>query len=134
MLRAGGVLPGTVLLLVVGLAGKWAASLAPHINYALFTIVFGMIIGNTVALCEVFAPGVVAYGLWLKTGIVLMGVRLALGDVVAIGRMGLLLVLIEIGVALYTASLLARCFGPSGNLGSLIGVGVGMQWLPQLEP
>ena len=61
----------------------------PNIEYVLWAIAFGLLVSNTVGIPEIFRPGVDTYEFWLKTGIVLMGVRFLLGDVVKLGGVSL---------------------------------------------
>jgi len=90
------LLPGMALLVVVGMAGKvLEKSIAtytkahhivfPNIEYVLWAIVAGLLISNTVGVPAVFRPGVATYEFWLKTGIVLLGARFLLGDVLKLG-------------------------------------------------
>lgn len=120
------MVPGVLALLAVGLAGKWVADYIPHMEYVLFAIAIGMLIANTVGVPRVLVPGINTYEFWLKTGIVLMGARLALQSVFAIGGVGLGLVVVEILVSIFVARYLARIFGLTEKLGDLIGVGVGI--------
>jgi uncharacterized membrane protein YadS len=86
------LLPGIVLLAVVGYAGKVTEQsisrsgkthhlFLPNIEYVLWAIVFGLMIANTIGVFEIFCPGVDTYEFWLRAGIVLLGVRFILGDV-----------------------------------------------------
>src|SRR2546428_114237 len=86
------LLPGVALLFSIGYAGKLSEALLrdygkahhlalPNIEYVLWAIVFGMVIANTVGVAQVFRPGVATYDFWLKAGIVLLGARFLLVDV-----------------------------------------------------
>ncbi|MCL5046951.1 MAG: YeiH family protein [Actinobacteria bacterium] len=119
-------IPGIALLLAVGYAGKIVANYVPHTEYVIWAIAIGMVIRNVIVLPQAFVPGIATYELWLKTGIVLMGVRLAIQSVAKIGATGLFLVLVEIAVSVLVALFLARFFKLSEKLGNLIGVGVGI--------
>ena len=88
-----GMIPGVLLLAVIGFAGKmteqWIAAYGrthhltlPNIEYVLWAIVFGLVISNTVGVPAIFRTGVETYEFWLKVGIVLLGVRFLLGDIV----------------------------------------------------
>ena len=99
--------PGIVLLFVVGYAGKfteqWLAAYGkahqltlPNIEYVLWAIVFGLIVSNTVGLPAIFRDGVDTYEFWLKIGIVLLGVRFVLGDIVKLGGVSLVCVVLEL--------------------------------------
>ena len=127
-------LPGVLLLIGVGLAGKYAEigwlALAkaqhwhvPDIEYVLWSIVIGLVITNTVGLHRVFKPGVTTYEFWLKIGIVLLGSRFVLGDVLKLGATSLLQILVDMTVAGAIIIAAARWFGLSGKLGSLLAIG-----------
>jgi len=91
--------PGVLLLIAVGLLGKYAQigwkSLAHHehwtvpdIEYVLWAIVIGLLVTNTIGLHRIFRAGVQTYEFWLKIGIVALGVRFVIGDVVKLGGIG----------------------------------------------
>src|SRR5438132_13930440 len=105
--RFARLLPGIALLFVIGYAGKVTEQLLrsygtahhlalPNIEYVLWAILFGLIIANTVGIAQVFRPGIATYEVWLKTGIVLLGARFLLGDVLKLGGISLALVAIEL--------------------------------------
>src|SRR5947208_1633490 len=90
------IVPGTLLLAVIGFAGKVTEqSIAaygkahnltlPNIEYVLWAIVFGLVVSNTVGVPAIFRTGVETYEFWLKAGIVLLGVRFLLVDFVKLG-------------------------------------------------
>src|SRR2546430_16831344 len=101
------VIPGVLLLAGVGYAGKlleqnvgayakahhWTF---PNIEYVLWAIILGLLISNTVGVPGVFRTGVATYEFWLKAGIVLLGARFLLGDILKLGSVSLVLVAIEI--------------------------------------
>ena len=133
-LRALRIVPGLVLLLVTGLAGKIveqsiasygkAHHLAlPNIEYVLWAIIFGLIIANTVGVPEVFRPGVDTYEFWLKAGIVLQGARFLFGDVLKLGGVSLACVAIELAVAIVLMTMLGRAFNLTPKLVSLLAIG-----------
>jgi uncharacterized integral membrane protein (TIGR00698 family) len=126
--------PGILLLIAIGFAGKWAQSELkiigtnththlPDIEYVLWAIVIGLIIANTVGLHPIFRPGVGTYELWLKIGIVLLGARFILGDLAKVGGVSLGLILIDGTIAVTTVLLLSKAFGLKGKLGSLLAIG-----------
>jgi len=128
------LVPGLVLLLATGLAGKVveqsitaygkAHHLAlPNIEYVLWAIIFGLIIANTVGVPEVFRPGVDTYDFWLKTGIVLQGARFLLGDMLKLGGVSLACVAVELALAIVLMTALGRTFGLSPKLTSLLSIG-----------
>lgn len=126
--------PGVLLLVVVGLLGKYAQigwnALAKHehwtvpdIEYVLWAILIGLLITNTVGLHPIFRPGVQTYEFWLKIGIVALGSRFILGDVLKLGGTSLIQILVDMTVAGAIILGAARLFGLSGKLGSLLAIG-----------
>src|SRR6516164_3564935 len=91
------LVPGLLLLAAVGFAGKVIEqSIArygkahhltlPNIEYVLWAILIGLVIANTVGVPKIFAAGVATYDFWLKVGIVLLGSRFLIGDVLRLGE------------------------------------------------
>src|ERR1700756_4887479 len=132
--RIGQLVPGLLLLVAVGYAGKFIErSIAqygrahhltlPNIEYVLWAILLGLVISNTIGVPEVFRAGVATYEFWLKAGIVLLGARFLLGDVLRLGGLSLVLVFIELAVALTFMTYLGRGFRLSPKLTTLLAVG-----------
>jgi uncharacterized integral membrane protein (TIGR00698 family) len=128
------LLPGVILLTAIGYAGKVteqsiaaygkAHHLAlPNIEYVLWSILFGLVISNTVGIPAAFRPGVDTYEFWLKAGIVFQGVRFVLGDVLKLGGASLVFVAIELGVSIALMTWLGRRFGLTPKLTSLLAIG-----------
>ena len=126
--------PGILLLIAVGVLGKyaqiWWNALAKHehwrvpdIEYVLWAIVIGLLITNTIGLHRIFRPGVLTYEFWLKVGIVVLGARFVLGDVAKLGGLSLIQILLDMAIAGTVIILVARAFGLSGKLGSLLAIG-----------
>ena len=126
--------PGVLLLIAVGLLGKyaeiWWLAIAkrehwtvPDIEFVLWAIVIGLLITNTVGLHPIFRPGVQTYDIWLKIGIVALGSRFVLGDIAKLGATSLVQILIDMVVAGTIIIAAARFFGLSGKLGSLLAIG-----------
>ena len=128
------VLPGVALLAVIGLAGKFLEQningyakahhwVIPNIEYVLWAIAIGLVIGNAVTLPKFLHAGIATYEFWLKAGIVLLGARFALGDVLKLGGISIALVVVEIAGSLALMTLLGRLFGLRPKLTSLLAVG-----------
>lgn len=128
------LLPGILLLAAVGVAAKYTQiyvnKLAHHegwrfpdIEYVLWAIIFGLIIANTIGVHRIFKPGVGSYEFWLKVGIVALGSRFVLGDVLKLGGSSFVLIIIDMTAAGAIILLVARLLGLSGKLGSLLAVG-----------
>ncbi len=128
------VIPGVLLLAAVGYAGKlleqnvsayakahhWTF---PNIEYVLWAIVLGLLISNIIGVPEIFRTGVATYEFWLKAGIVLLGARFLLGDILKLGGVSLVLVAIEIVGSLAFMTFLGRLFKLKPKLTTLLAVG-----------
>jgi len=128
------LIPGILLLAAVGYAGKlleqnvgaYAKShhwVFPNIEYVLWAILLGLAISNTVGVPEIFRAGVATYEFWLKAGIVLLGSRFLLGDILKLGGISLGLVAIEITGAIAFMTFLGRLFNLKPKLTTLLAVG-----------
>ncbi len=128
------LVPGLLLLAAVGFSGKlieqtvgaYAKShhwIFPNIEYVLWAILIGLAISNTVGVPQIFRAGVATYEFWLKAGIVLLGSRFLLGDVLRLGGVSLGLVAIEITGAIGFMTLLGRIFNLRPKLTTLLAVG-----------
>jgi uncharacterized integral membrane protein (TIGR00698 family) len=129
-----GLLPGIALLAVVGLAGKFVERFLntwtkahhitfPNIEYVLWAILFGIIIANTVGVPRIFRAGVATYEFWLKAGIILLGARFILGDILKLGGISLILVFIAFAFSLTFMTWLGRTFKLGPQLTTLLAVG-----------
>jgi len=71
-----------------------------NIEYVLWAILIGLVISNTMTIPKLFQSGIDTYEFWLKLGIVLLGSRFVLADVLKLGGISLGLVVIEITLSL----------------------------------
>jgi uncharacterized integral membrane protein (TIGR00698 family) len=129
-----GLIPGIALLAAVGYAGKFIEQsiarygkahhlVLPNIEYVLWAIVIGLILANTVGVPRVFRAGVATYEFWLKTGIILLGARFILGDILHLSGISFALIFIELVLALTFMTYLGKGFKLSPKLTSLLSVG-----------
>ena len=120
--RIFALVPGVLLLGAVGFAGKFIEQfiarygkahhlVLPNIEYVLWAILLGLLISNTIGVPALFRAGVATYEFWLKVGIVLLGARFLVGDVLRLGGISLVLVFIEIALSLTFMTLLSRALG-----------------------
>ncbi len=132
--KLAGLVPGILLLAVVGYAGKFIEQfiaaygkahhqVLPNVEYVLWAILIGLIISNTVGVPALFRSGVATYEFWLKAGIVLLGARFPLGDVRRLGGLSLLLIAVELVLALTFMTYLGRAFRLKPKLITLLAVG-----------
>jgi uncharacterized integral membrane protein (TIGR00698 family) len=112
-------------LLVVGAVVAWLLSLGlPALSPLVMGVIVGAVVANTVALPDRMAPGV-TFGArsLLRVGVVLLGFRLSLGDLAALGSDGLLVVAVVVSVTFVGTQALARVMGVPGDLGLLVATG-----------
>jgi uncharacterized integral membrane protein (TIGR00698 family) len=135
--RALRLVPGVVLLFAIGYAGKRAEGLlraygqthhlaVPNIEYVLWAILLGLVVGNVLATSRAlafFGPGIDTYEFFLKVGIALLGVRFLLTDVLKLGGLSLLLVVLEFAIAGSLMVFLGRTFKLGPKLTALLAVG-----------
>jgi uncharacterized integral membrane protein (TIGR00698 family) len=135
--RTLAIVPGLALLFVVGYAGKWIEGAIkawgkahhktlPNIEYVLWAILIGLVLGNLFSQrrwFKIFEPGIGTYELWLKLGIVLLGVRFLLADVAKLGGVSLVLVVLEIALAITVMTWLGRRFRLGPKLSALLAIG-----------
>jgi uncharacterized integral membrane protein (TIGR00698 family) len=128
------IVPGILLLAVVGYAGKFLEKFLntyakthhwtfPNIEYVLWAIVIGLVISNFLTVPKIFQPGIDTYEFWLKVGIVLLGSRFVLADMLKLGGISLALVVVEISLSLLLMHALGRAFHLTPKLTSLLAVG-----------
>jgi uncharacterized integral membrane protein (TIGR00698 family) len=129
-----GLIPGIALLAAVGYAGKFIEQfiarygkahhlVLPNIEYVLWAIVIGLLIANTVGVPRIFRAGVATYEFWLKVGIILLGARFILGDILHLSGISFVLIFIELALALTFMTYLGKGFKLPGKLTSLLAVG-----------
>src|SRR5271155_5019281 len=134
LLNALGIVPGVLLLASIGYAAKilersintyakahhWTF---PNIEYVLWAILIGLFISNPLTIPRVFQSGIDTYEFWLKLGIVLLGARFVLADVLKLGGISLALVVIEITLSLLLMTFLGKLFKLKPKLISLLAIG-----------
>jgi uncharacterized integral membrane protein (TIGR00698 family) len=127
-------LPGVLLLAAIGIAGKFLEQsingyakahhlVIPNIEYVLWAIAIGLLIANTVTIPRIFMPGIATYEFWLKAGIVLLGARFVVGDVLKLGGISIGLVALEISGSLILMTILGRLFNLKPKLTTLLAIG-----------
>lgn len=122
--RAATIAPG--ILLVVGVsAAAWGVSMVVDALSPLVAgIVAGAIVANTVGVPDACAGGTkLAARSLLRLGIVLLGLRLSLGDLAGLGPDGLVVVGAVVLVTFVGTQWIARRLGVSDDLGLLVATG-----------
>ena len=130
MVTVGGLrrlAPGLGCLLGLGLLARGITAVVPLGSHLIVVIGLGVLVANTVGVPEWAEDGVGTHSLWLETGIVLMGITVALQQVVDAGVRVLLIVAIAVCATVVTVEVLAReLFGIPEKIGSLLAAGSGI--------
>ena len=130
------ILPGLVLALLLAALGQYLADLVgitwmglpkSPVSPIMMAILLGMLLRNTVGLSGVFQPGVrFCLVRILRLGIVLLGIRMSLGEVGEIGMRSLPVIIGCVTVALLLVTWVSKRMGLGKRLGTLIAVGTGI--------
>lgn len=133
---APGLLPGLALAATVMLAAHCLAGLLGRgvlrlqgidpagrpspVSGIMVAILLGMLAANTAGVPRLFGPGLLfAMKKVLRLGIILVGIRLSVYDVAALGALAVPVVATIVVVALVVTTAFARRVGVSENLGTL---------------
>lgn len=127
------LIPGILLALALSVLGHYSADFIgldllglprSPISPIMMAIVLGILVRNTIRLSPRFNPGIrVCLVRVLRLGIVLLGIRLSLGQVGRIGLRSLPIILGTITVALIVVTWVSVRAGLTARLGTLIAVG-----------
>jgi uncharacterized integral membrane protein (TIGR00698 family) len=128
-----GLFPGLLLAGLLALLGylsaDWLRGVAPAfgpvpVSPIVIAILLGVLIRNVTGFDATCEAGLrFSQCRLLQTGIVLLGIRLSLGEFAAIGISSIPLIVICIGVALVMITMLGRRLGLSPQLATLIAAG-----------
>jgi uncharacterized integral membrane protein (TIGR00698 family) len=125
----GVILAFVVVVIAVGLAEliNTALGFDGLVSFILVAIVLGIVIRNTIGLDDRFAPGV-AFTLkkLLRFGIILLGIRLSIANVLEVGGYGIPIVVGAVLTGLAVAGIATKRLGLSNRLGTLIAIGTGI--------
>ncbi len=118
--------PGIALSAAVAIAAVASAPLVAR-AFPIPAMVIALIIGialNPLARKPVFQPGIVfCVKTLLRWAVALLGLRIALGEIIALGAGTALLVVLSMAVTVVSGFLLARMLGQSDCYGALAGAG-----------
>ena len=118
------LLPGLAVLLVGAGAAYGLSQTIRGINELILAIVIGFLVTNTVGLPDWTESGIGTHKIWLETGIVLMGARIALDQLLAVGpQMLLVIVAFLVFTVVYVEFLSRNVFGITDRMGSLLAAG-----------
>ena len=126
------VIPGLLLAFALAVAGDFVADrlalalgLGPGaISGIMVAILLGLVLGNLLRLPTALKPGIsFAVKRVLRLGIVLLGLKLSIVEVGAIGLRSLAVIMVTIPAAILIVTYLGRRLGLPDRLGTLIAVG-----------
>lgn len=116
--------PGLGVLLGLGILARGLTTVIPLGSHLVVVIGVGVLVANTVGVPDWADDGVETHNLWLETGIILMGVTIALQQVVNAGLQVLLIVGLAVCATVVTVEVLAReLFDIPEKIGSLLAAG-----------
>lgn len=120
------LLPGLALTFAIALAG-FALNRVPHVSSLsplILSITIGMLFHNLIRTPAVCVPGVkFSLRRILRFGIVLLGLQLTLGQVLAVGTAGLVIVFVTLSATFGFTLWLGRRLGVDPKLSQLIAAG-----------
>lgn len=130
---SGNLIPGIILTAIVAFLGiqssEWIGTELlgfdkSPISGIMMAIIIGLLIGNLVPLPEQVKPGIrFSLKRILRLGIILLGIRLSMGDVVRLGGLGVPLIIFCLVGALLITTYLGKRLSLSNGMSTLIAVG-----------
>ncbi|WP_125107832.1 MULTISPECIES: YeiH family protein [Gulosibacter] len=122
--RIRSAVPGTVIAVAAAMVSMAVGMLVPGLSAMLLAIILGVVAANTGLIRAPLEPGIsFAAKHLLRAGIVLLGLQLVLGDIVALGGPILVVVLAIVGGGIFGTLALGRLFGVPRQLRLLIACG-----------
>jgi uncharacterized integral membrane protein (TIGR00698 family) len=122
----GSVLPGVALSALIAVLAVLGAPVVAKV-FPIPAMVIALLIGialNPFAHTPKFQPGIVfCLKTILRWAVALLGLRIALGDITALGLATALLVIVSMAVTIAAGFLCARMFGQQAPFGALAGAG-----------
>lgn len=122
------IIPGLILTIIVTVISyaltKLSIISSLHLSSLIIAILLGMLIGNLFTLPELIKPGLTfSAKTILRLAVILLGFKLSLTDVAAVGGRGLLVVVIVTFATLFFAIWVGEKLKLNRNLTLLIGTG-----------
>lgn len=116
--------PGLALVVVLAAAATLIAEVVPFLSPLVIGVVVGAVCVNAITLPERMMPGVrFAARTLLRAGVVLLGLRLSVGDVLGLGADGIVVVAVVVVVTFFGTQMIARRLGLSRDMGLMIATG-----------
>ena len=118
------IAPGIAVLAIVAYLATWIAGLSTTLSPLVVGVVLGAIAVNVVAPPQVLNAGV-TFGAkkLLRVGIVVLGLRLSIGDLVDLGGTGLIVVAGVVATTFFGTQYIGRRLGLSDDMSLLVATG-----------
>jgi len=112
----------------VGQQWGWATFLSEkaQLKYVAILLLGGILIRNTIPLPKILFPGISIARVWIKPGIIILGVHYVWADVIKVGGAGLALTAVFIFGTAIVVMWLCKKWGVSDGLGGIMGAGTGV--------
>lgn len=121
------VIPGLLLVVVVGSLSWWLAQFLPRLGGVTIAILLGIAIGNLLPNISRYVPGIrIADKQLLPLSIALLGVELQLLTLIELGPTAALIIVVSIGTSLLMSLQVSNWFNVPQKLSLLIGAGSGV--------
>ncbi len=127
------IFPGIFFSFMIAYAGIYLSSFIGNeilnlskspISPIMLSIIIGLIIGNVFKIPLIFSEGIkFSLKIILRLGIICLGIRLGLLDILKVGMIGIPLILACIVISILLVNYLCKLLDVSSKMGSLIAVG-----------
>ncbi len=127
------IFPGIFLCFTIAYTGIYVSSLIGEnilnldkspISPIMLSIIIGLIVGNIIKIPSIFLEGInFSLKLILRLGIICLGIRLGLLDILKVGVIGIPLIIACIVISILFVNYFCKLFGVPSKIGSLIAVG-----------
>lgn len=122
--RVRAIAPGLALVVGVAVVATLVATVSSTLSPLIVAIVLGAVIANVVTVPTMLQPGI-TFGArsLLRVGVVLLGLRLSLGDLADLGPQGVLVVAATVTVTFVGTQRVAARMGVPPDLGLMVATG-----------
>lgn len=118
------LLPGLTVVIIGALAARFLGNGIPGVSALVAAVVIGAVLGNVGVVTPTVAPGVqFAARRVLRVGIVLLGLRLSIGNVLDLGPASIGVVAVTVGTTFFGTQWMGRRLGLSRDLSLLVATG-----------
>jgi uncharacterized integral membrane protein (TIGR00698 family) len=118
------IFPGLIMCIIIAYISKFIGSYVPMIGGATLSILFGILIGNTLGKNKTYGKGTkFCESNLLSYSIVLLGGTLSIGTILKLGLSGLGYIVIQMIITIVVAIYLGKKFGFSENFSLLMASG-----------